>query len=145
MKRFHFPLERVRLWRAEQVTLEQLRLEQVASRLARIREDKRQTLSARLQSEQQILTQPRIDATDLENLAAYRLHIGNKIRELDGRERQAEGAWIEQRQRVIQARRDAELLERLKQKAIGEWQAAADREQETLASELFLAKRVRAR
>ncbi len=143
MKRFHFPLERVRLWRAEQVTLEQLRLEQLVSHLARIREEKQQTLNARLQSEQQILAQLRIDATDLENLAAYRLHIGNKIRELGGLERQAEGALIEQRRRLIQARRDAELLERLKQKALEDWQAAADREQETLASELFLAKRVR--
>jgi hypothetical protein len=46
---------------------------------------------------------------------------------------------------VIQARRDAELLERLKRKALAEWQAASDREQESLATELYLAKRVRQR
>ena len=49
----------------------------------------------------------------------------------------------EQRQRVVAARRDAELLERLLQKARDEWQAASDREQETLATDLYLAKRVR--
>jgi hypothetical protein len=68
-----------------------------------------------------------------------------KLREMEGREHQLESAILEQRQRVIRARRDAELLDRLKKKSLQEWQTASDREQEKLDSELFLAKRTRER
>jgi hypothetical protein len=45
----------------------------------------------------------------------------------------------------MEARRQAELLERLREKALGQWRAAANKEQEDLASELFLAKQTRNR
>ncbi len=51
----------------------------------------------------------------------------------------------EQRQRVIEARRQAELLDRLHDQACKAWSAASDKEQETLAADLFLAKAVRER
>jgi hypothetical protein len=44
---------------------------------------------------------------------------------------------------VLKAERDVRLLERLRAKRLAEWQTAADREQEALASELFLASRHR--
>ncbi len=49
----------------------------------------------------------------------------------------------EQRQQVMEARRQFELLDRLQQKAWHEWRAAGNKEQEDLAAELFLAKSVR--
>ncbi len=84
-------------------------------------------------------------AQSLQSLDAYRLHSRSQVRDIENRERQAEEHLEQQRQRVIEARRDAELLERLKRKALDAWQAASDREQETLATELYLAKRVRER
>jgi hypothetical protein len=145
MKRFQFPLDRVRRWRAGQATLEELKLEQLVEQVTKLREEKRGIESARTHSEREVLGQPSIEATQLQSLDAYRLHTRNKIRDIENREREAGAAVEQQRQRVIQARRDAELLERLKRKALDEWQAASDREQETLATELYLAKRVRQR
>jgi len=81
----------------------------------------------------------------LQSLDAYRLHARTKIRDIEIRERQTEAQVEQQRQRVIQARREAELLERLKRQALDEWRAASDREQETLAAESYLAKRSRKR
>ncbi len=92
-----------------------------------------------------MLRQPSIEAAELQSLDAYRLHAANKIRDIENRERQTEAQVEQQRQRVMVARRDAELLERLKRKALDEWQSASNREQETLAAELFLAKRARRR
>lgn len=143
MKRFHFPLERVRRWRAEQADLEELKLEQLASELNRIRQQKRCIENDRLSNEKEILTQTSIPATDLQNLDDYRVFTRNRIQDAENRERKAEALMIEQRQRVIEARRRAELLERLKRKALEEWEAANDREQEGLAAELYLAKLTR--
>ncbi len=44
-----------------------------------------------------------------------------------------------QQQAVVEARRRVRLLEKLEERKRKEWQAAADREQEDLASELYLA------
>src|SRR5271169_5724190 len=140
MKRFHFPLDRVRRWRAEQATLEELKLEQLVDHLTRLRLEKRGIESARTLSEQEVLGQPSIEATELQSLDAYRLHTRNQIRDIENREREAGAAVARQIERVIEARRQAELIERLKQKAFNEWQTASDREQENLAGELYLAK-----
>jgi len=66
-----------------------------------------------------------------------------KIRDLENRVRNAEAQAEQQRQKVVEARRQAELLEKLKGRALAEWQAASGREEETLASELYLANHVR--
>jgi hypothetical protein len=143
MKRFHFPLERVRRWRDGQARLEELKLQQLAEQSKGLGNEKRAVESAAAQSQREVLEQPRIEAIQLQSLDAFRRHTRNKIRDLEIREREAEAAVELQRQRAMQARRDAELLERLKQKALDAWQAASDREQEALAAELYLAKRPR--
>lgn len=145
MKRFVFPLERVRRWRAEQAALEELKLEQLVAELNRIRQEKRSVKNDRLRNEQEILGQKSILAVDLQSLDDYRVFTRNKIRDTENRERKAEAMILEQRQRVIEARRRAELLERLKSKTLDEWETANDREQEALAGELYLAKLKRRR
>src|ERR1700721_2799678 len=143
MKRFQFPLERVRRWRAGQAMLEELKLEQMRGNLQALGEEKQSIASERSRNEREVLGQPAVEAAQLQSLDAYRLHTRGKIRDIENRERQAEVEVDEQRQRVGAARREHELLERLLQKARDEWQAASDREQETLATDLYLAKRVR--
>jgi hypothetical protein len=143
MKRFQFSLDRVRSWRAGQAALEGLKLEQLRENLEALKMARRNIAVERSSSEQAVLGQPSIDASELQSLDAYRLHARARIRDIENRERQIEAQLEQQRQRVIIARRDAELLERLKRKALDEWQAASGREQENLAAELFLAKRAR--
>lgn len=145
MKCFDFPLERVRRWRAEQAELEELKLEQLAAELNRIRQEKRSVENDRLRSEQEILAQKAIRAEDLRYLEDYRAFTRNKIRDTEARERKVEATILEQRRRVTEARRRAELIERLKRKALDEWETANDREQEALAAELYLAKLTRRR
>src|SRR5580704_10108677 len=143
MKRFSFSLERVRLWRAGQAALEELKLERLREALSKLQQEKQGIQTERASSQRQVLGQPSMAATELQSLDIYRLHTRNKIREIEKRERQAEGQVEVQRQRAIEARRAAELLDRLRRKAMEEWRTASDREQETLATELFLAKRLR--
>jgi flagellar export protein FliJ len=140
MKRFHFPLERVRRWRDGQAALEELKLEQLREQLAKLWEQRRTIEAERTHSEQELFGQPSMQAIELQSLDTYRVHARNRIRDIENGARQAEVQVEQQRQRVIQARRDAELLDRLKQKALDEWQSASDREQENLAGELYLGK-----
>ena len=47
------------------------------------------------------------------------------------------------RRAVLQARRNVEVLEALRERALAGWRRAADKEEETLAAELYLARRSR--
>ena len=145
MKRFQFPLDRVRRWRAGQAALEELKLEQLRGNLEALREEKRNMARERSESEREVLGQASMAATELQSLDAYRLHARDKIREFENQELQAAAQIEEQRQRVIQAQRNVELLERLKQKALDAWRVESDREQENFAAELYLARWTRRR
>ena len=145
MKRFQFPLERVRRWRAGQAALEELKLEQLREQQARLEEEKRSIQRERAHSERDVLGRQVMEATELQNLDAFRVHARDKIREFENRERQAAAQIEQQVERVMEARRNAELLERLKQEAGAAWQRANDREQESLATELYLAQWTRRR
>lgn len=140
MKRFQFPLERVRRWREEQAEYEKSRLQQLHGQLAALGEEKSRVERERVQCAQRILGQASVEPGELAALDVYRAHVRSRIERIEDRRREVQG-WIEQqRQRVLEARRRAELLERLKSKKLEEWQTAADREEETLAGEVYLGK-----
>ncbi len=143
MKRFCFALDRIRRFRSEQAELEELKLQQLRGRLAELDGQRRRVAIERERSDQSVLEQPSIEARELQSLGAYRRHLGNQVRDLETHQRQCENQVREQRLRLIEARQKVELLERLKQKALAEWSRAGDREEEALATELFLAKRAR--
>jgi flagellar export protein FliJ len=145
MKRFQFPLEQVRRWRAEQAHLEELKLRQARAHLVSLADAKRRIEADRVRGREEVLARQPVEARDLQSLDAYALHVRNKIRDLENQEVQCQSRVAEQRQRVIEARRQQELLERLKQKALEEWRAASDREQEALAAEIYLGNWVRRR
>jgi hypothetical protein len=143
MKRFQFPLERVRRWRAEQASLEELKLEQLRAESARLATAKRELETESSRSANQVLSQQSIDPIELTSLESYRFYLRRRISELSSLEKQAETKVVEQREIVIQARRQFELLDRLHGQAWREWVAASNKEQEELASEMFLAQAAR--
>jgi hypothetical protein len=143
MKRFQFPLEHVRRWRSEQASLEEAKLGQLCDRLTALGEARQRVELARTQSEQEVLSQAFIESFELQSLEDYRIHTRFKIRDIGIQQQKCEQQLAEQRKKLIEARQKAELLDRLKQKALAEWTAANNREEETLATELFLAKRQR--
>jgi len=143
MKRFDFPLERVRRWRAEQLNLEELKLQQAFAERQALARAKQQIRDELDRESRQVLAKPALESLDLEALDSFRYHVRDRVRDLENRESQAEQRIVAQRQKVIEARRQFELLDRLRTKALTEWTAAADKEQETLAAEMFLAKSIR--
>ncbi len=140
MKRFQFPLDRVRRWREEQATLEELKLEGLYGRFTALEDEKARAAEARASSEREVLGRPSIHSEELQALDAFRRHVRTKIGGIETRQRELTDEIQQQRARLMEARRRAELLERLKKKMFAEWRAAADREDETAAGELYLAK-----
>lgn len=140
MKRFQFPLERVRRWREEQAGVEELKLQQLRAELAMMQAARQQIENEAAETVRLILAQPMVEPLELETMDSFRIYIRNKVQRFLERERQWEVKVAEQCQRLIEARRQFELLDKIRQKAFGEWRAAVEKEQETLAAELFLAK-----
>jgi hypothetical protein len=143
MKRFAFPLERVRKWREGQAELEETRLQQLYAEL-RAYEAAQQRLSSETEAScRALMIQTTITAEELSTLEDYRLYAARESRRLEARKRETEARIRQQRQQVLEAHRRFKLLEGLRDKALVTWSAARDKEQEDLAAELFLTKRNR--
>jgi hypothetical protein len=145
MKRFQFPLETIRRWRLERVGIEELKLRQILAEKHKLAAIKAQIQSEIAQTLQQVLGQSSMRPLELESLDSFRLYVRGRVRDLDRQERQCEAKIVEQRNHVLEARRQFELVERLREKALTEWRAAGNKEQEEMAAELFLAKSIRER
>lgn len=125
--------------------MEELKLQQLMATASRLVRKRRAIEAEAAESAREVLAQASIDPVELTTLESYGLHLRRRILELTNQERKAEEQVREQRQRVIEARRQYELLDHLYQKAHGEWVAALNKEQEETAAELYLAKSVRKR
>jgi hypothetical protein len=123
--------------------MEELKLGQLRDRLAALGKEKRETALGCARSEQQLMSQAVVSAAEPGSMEFYREHTRGVILGIENRQRQVGEEIAQQLQKVIAARQQAELLERLKQKSRAEWQVAVDREEEALATALYLAKRVR--
>jgi hypothetical protein len=145
MKRFEFPLEPVRCWRLERIGIEELKLRQILAEKHKLAAMKAQIQSEMTQTAKQVLAQSSMQPLELQSLDSFRFYVRGRVRNLENLERQCEAKIVEQRNHVLEARRQFELLERLRQKAMTEWRAAGDKEQEEMAAELFLAKSIRER
>lgn len=140
MKRFDFPLERVRRWRSELLSLEELKLQQLHAQRNALAAKRQEVRAELAEVERELLVRRLLEPIELERLDSYRIYIRGRILELEQSERQYETRIAAQREKLLEATRQFEVLDRLKQKALQEWRTAANKEQEDLASELFLAK-----
>ena len=145
MKRFEFSLETVRRWRREQAGVEELSLRQLLAEKQRVAAARAQIERESAQTVRELLGQTTVGSLELESQDSFRLYVRGRIRDFDHQEKQCDEKIAAQRERVLEARRQAELIERLRQKAWTEWRAAGNREQEEMAAELFLAKTIRER
>ncbi len=143
MKRFDFPLEKVRQWRNEQAGLEEMKLQRIYSELRAIDEGRKRVEEELAEASRQVRGRPVPEVVDLVNLDTFRLFTASRLLQIEDVRRKCHAQVEQQRQQLVEARRRFELLDKLKQKALANWQIARDKEEEELAGELFLAKRRR--
>lgn len=140
VKKFQFPLEKLRLWRQKQLEAEVVRLgqyqaEQEALRLRRL---------AMLREEALVLQAVRdLPSPSVEGMQAadhFRQWCLRESERLNVEEREAAGRVARQREAVLESRRSVEALQSLKDRRLNQWKTDVDRETEEMVSELVVAR-----
>jgi flagellar export protein FliJ len=140
MQRFRFRLESVLAWRRLHLELEETKLQRLFEELRRVDLAGQRLDAEKAQEERAVLYAASVEARELAALESYRQHVRREKERLRKERADCQARVAAQRGLVLKAERDVRLLEKLREKRLGEWQAAADKEQEALASELFLAQ-----
>jgi flagellar export protein FliJ len=142
---FRFPLDRVLDWRRiqmraeeEKLAIEQQKLDQVTQRI--------QTLaSAEMRSEWDVRKLETAGAGDLRALSAFQTRARKMNEALIAEKQKCEKQIVAQRARLIKARKDFRILEKLKERRHKTWMYLSEREIENIAAEAHLSRIARER
>lgn len=140
MKRFHFPLERIRQWREKQVSIEEIQLERLFSEQSLI-EQRRALLEREGQDSAALVTTKKaMNHFELQAIDAFRRHVIAQRKVIAALLSECDRRIQEQQTKLTEARRKAELLNKLKDRKWKAWNNELSREIEAQAGEIFLAK-----
>ena len=145
MKRFQFPLQTALRWRNERALAEEMKLERLLAERQAHEKALTALLERRARAERSVLEAPFVEAIDLCALDAFRLQTSAESVRIRARAAGCETQIAAQRLVLIEMRRQAKLLENLREKRRHQWLLSFDAELEQNAGELFLAAQVRAR
>lgn len=140
MKKFRFPLEKLRAWRRSRFEAEEARLQALLAEQRRLRLQRECLTAEMAASLNHLAGQPTACAEELCALNSFCLYAQHEERRLEHTERQVGHEIDRQREQLLKARRDVEVLDRLREKRLGQWRAEADKEQENLVAELVVAR-----
>jgi flagellar export protein FliJ len=140
MKSFRFSLQRVLDWRTLQMRQEEEKLGGLQNKLAEIVHRENALMAAQVKSESALLGLEAIGGSDLRALAAFQLHMQSERVALKAARTQCEAQIVEQRKRLLKARRDYRVLEKLKERRLKTWSYLSDRETEETAAESYISR-----
>jgi hypothetical protein len=143
-KRFTFPLQKALDWYRQSLATEKASLQRIVSEIQAL-ERVRESLERRQHSEhEQLHRANHISGKDLRGLANYSSLIRADLARLAAERTRKEASLLEQRRRVDVHHRRVRVLEELEQRRKVEWVRGASVEEDSLASEMFLASMSRA-
>jgi hypothetical protein len=138
-KRFAFPLQKALDWYRQSLAVEQASLERIIGEvhgLDRLKE----SLERRQHSEHEELQRANlILGKDLRGLANYSALIRADLARLAAEKSRKEASLVEQRRRVGVHHRRVRVLEELEQRRKADWVRGVSVEEDSLASDVFLA------
>jgi flagellar export protein FliJ len=135
VQRFQFRLQRVLQWQQRVCRLEEDKLRACLSDVAET-EDKLVRLAAeRVAIEQEFSTQLAMVPADLGALAEFRRKTVQDRLALEQQRQSRQASLDAQRQKLLAERRRLQVIEKLRERALQEYNRAADRELETLSHE----------
>jgi flagellar export protein FliJ len=143
VENFRFNLEKVLNWQRVRRDMEELKLKQLILALDRAQGDLEQLHAERAAARQQIASSQALVGQDVAALEAYRLRLTKQELSLGKAIKECELQVAAQKQRCIESERRCRLFEKLKDRRFGEFQQALDRERESFATEMHLARSVR--
>lgn len=140
MKTFRFPLQRVLEWRSLQQRVEEEKLAGLQQQHAGLLQIREQLSAARDRSESHLFASGSAAGSELQSWALYQARLAKQQELLKARLAQCEKLIVEQRQRLLKARTDHRVLEKLKERRWRQWVYLNEREVEDTAAESYLAK-----
>jgi flagellar export protein FliJ len=143
VKSFHFPLQRVLDWRTLQMRTEEERLAAFQHSLAVLIHRENALVAAELKTQVSLLKLPLISGPDLQSLAAFQARMKTERVALKAKRVQCEAQIAEQRKRLLKARRDLRVLEKLKERRWKSWTYLTQREIESTAAEAYISRWIR--
>lgn len=99
--------------------------------------------AAELKTELGLLKSAAISGPELQAFAAFQRRIKNERAALRMQRAQCEAQIAAQRKRLLKARRDFRVLEKLKQRRFQAWTYLSEREIENTAAEAYISKWIR--
>lgn len=142
-KRYTFPLQKALDWYRQSLTVEQAALQSIVNEIA-VLDRLKQSLERRQRSEHELLhAAESIFGKDLSGLAGYLAVIRTDLNRVSAEKRRQEVRLAAQRQQVAVHHRRVRLLEELEKRQKTEWVHHANAEQDSLASDVFLASMAR--
>lgn len=140
MKRFDFPLERVRKWRESLAEIEEAKLAGLHAELRAIEARQAEVAGELAAAEQIVRTNAVARAEELAALDGYREWVRGTQVVLAQRAAGSRDRIAQQQQALVEARRRFRLLDLLKTRSQEQWKTEFARELESLASEVYLAQ-----
>jgi flagellar export protein FliJ len=140
MSAFRFPLQKVLEYRRKQLELAEVRYKQQLAALSDLDRQRSEVEASRATAESEVRQRAGIAGCDLAALGRFRLHVKSERARLEGQRVGVAKEVAARQEAMLQARRSAKLLERLRERRMEEWQAQRDRELDELASDSFLAQ-----
>ncbi len=140
MNAFHFPLEKVLDWRRGELELAELKFQQLAAAVTAADKALAELETAGIRAEILVRDWSQVCGRDLAALGSFRLHVRKKNAELAARRAECAERLEAGRSAMLEARRRARLLERLKERRFETWRLARDKELEELAAESYLSR-----
>jgi flagellar export protein FliJ len=140
MKKFVFPLDRVLAWRQAQARLEEAGLSRLHQEVQALDLRHAALDQAVLEASGRLLAAPSATAAELGAMEHFRSSVSAQTRFLQKTRLTLEQRIARQTQTLVERRREAQLLDSLRERRLQEWQKAAVRELEQQADESFLAR-----
>jgi flagellar export protein FliJ len=145
MTTFRFPLEKVLEWRRVQLRTEEEKLAVLEHHLSQLKQFANALTAAELESEWSVRKADDVAGSDLRALAAFQVRTRQERETVDAQQRQCESQIEAQRARLLKARKDYRVLEKLRERRQETWAYNMDRELENEAADSHMAKLNRAR
>jgi flagellar FliJ protein len=140
VKRFRFPLDSLLRLRELNMEREDEKLAVLFAEKKRLEQELESLRSDRASAGAALARQHELASCDLRATASYIVGLNSRITILAEQVKHLSEDIRRQQQQCLEARRDHKIVEKLKERRLGEWSQEAARQQESLASEAFLAK-----
>ena len=144
MKRFTFPLERVRQYRFLQLETEQGKLEQLIAKMHSLDLVEKDLVRQGLEAEEDIRARTTagspVETAQVCSMSDFREYLKRMAATLAARRAELNHQIAVQRRELLEARRRYEVLDRFRGREKGRWKTAFDHELEQLAAENYLSR-----